>query len=92
MQVEDYNILKDNPDALTLFLKDRLKRYLKVELQLDTKKKQPSVDLPKGPETEPVKAPPFQGPILFADMKGQDGEVGDGIYQLPEEDLPGTVT
>ena len=49
------------------------------------------MDLPQGPETEPVKAPPFQGPILFADMKGQDGEVGDGIYQLPDEDLPGTV-
>ena len=89
--MEDYNVLKNKPEMLTLFLKDKLKRYVQVELQVDRKKKQPSVDLPKGPDTEPVKAPPFQGPILFADMRGQDGEVGDGIYQLPDEDLPGMV-
>ena len=50
------------------------------------------MDLPKGPESEPVKAPPFQGPILFDDTKDQEGEVGDGVYQLPDEELPGTDT
>lgn len=75
---------------MTLFVHGRLKKFLQVELQLDRKKKQPVVDLPKGPESEPVKAPPFQGPILFDDTKDQEGEVGDGVYQLPDEELPDT--
>ena len=94
-QIKDYDNFKNNPDALVMFLNGRIKKFLKVDLQMNKQDKQPAVDLPRGPEGGQPRMPPYQGEMFFDSPKEPDVEDGEGtrraVYQLPDTELPGTA-